>query len=114
MTQDEGTTEQFQGDDEGTGAPPLNQVECGIVQGLLPTAAGMNPSLCHNKVLTSRNTPLPCCLNRPEREGGDALKICNVAGHETGMGEERCGGNRTIGSLDAIGAAEVSRQASQA
>ena len=28
MTQDEGTTEQFQGDDEGTGAPPLNQVEC--------------------------------------------------------------------------------------
>jgi hypothetical protein len=28
LTQDEGTTEQFQGDDEGTGAPPLNPVEC--------------------------------------------------------------------------------------
>src|SRR5262245_50753584 len=28
MTQDEGTTEQFQGNDEGTGAPPRNPVEC--------------------------------------------------------------------------------------
>src|ERR1700752_4552886 len=32
MTQDEGTTEQFQADDEGTGIPPLNSVECGKVQ----------------------------------------------------------------------------------
>jgi hypothetical protein len=29
MTQDEGTTEQFQEDNESTGAPPHNPMECG-------------------------------------------------------------------------------------